>query len=282
MKKLILSPLFLLMLFSITVAQQYDFKKGDSYTVTTSVDQIITQMMMGQEMEITNQVETVEKYEISSVENGIFTIKVTSLSNKTTAGSPQGTVTMSSDGTSTTDLTMKAITGVEFSFKMDRSGRVLEVIGTEAAQAHVKNTLEGTPLAQSISQISSAYTEENLTSNLDTKFNIYPESPASEWTKEKNLTLNNMPVSLTSDYSLSGNEITTDGTLIISGKGAFNGMQLDMDMEGTQKGSYIINNESGAILSSESETEMNGSVSTQGITIPMYITSTTKTTMAKN
>jgi hypothetical protein len=282
MKKIILSLFVLFTALNIATAQQYDFKNGDSYTLTTSVDQVITQMMMGQEMEITNQVETVETYEVSAVENGVFTIKVTSISNKTTAGGPQGTITMSSEGTSISDLTMKAITGVEFSFKMNPSGKILEVIGTESAQAHIKKTLEGTPMAQSIAQISAAYNEESLTSNLDTKFNIYPESPSDEWTKEKTLNLNNMPVSISADYTLSGNEITANGKLTVSGKGVFNGMQLDMDMEGIQNGTFIINTDTGAVLSSETETEMTGSVSAQGMSIPMAISSTTKTTMTKN
>ena len=282
MKNLTLSIVVFLTAFSTAAAQQYNFNKGDSFITTTSVDQIITQMMMGQEMEISNVVETVEQYDITAVDNGVFTIKVTSLSNKTTVGSPMGNQTMSSEGTSPNDLTMKAITGVEYSFTMNKSGNILEVTGTEAAQAHVKEVLEGTAMAQAIGQISAAFTEESLSSNLDTKFNIYPESPSSEWVKEKNLTLNSMPVSLRAEYSLTGNKVSMDGTMTISGQGIFNGMQLDMDMEGNQNGTYEINKESGAVLSSESEAEITGSVSAQGMTIPMVIVSTTKITMKKN
>ena len=282
MKKLVLALTLSIVTFGTTVAQQYSFSVGDSYTLTTENDQLINQMMMGQEMEITNNIISSEMYEITALEGDVYTIKVTTLSNKTTISSPQGTQTMSSDGTSPADLSMKALTGVEYSFTMNNTGEILDVTGLEEAQAYVKKQVEGTPLAQAAAQLTAAFTKDELMSNLDRKFSIYPDEPSNEWTIKKDLNLNNMPVSVSADYTLSGNEIKMDGTLTISGKGVFNGMQLDMDMSGTQKGTYLVDSESGAILSSNSVNDMNGTVGAQGMTIPMFISTTTKTTLEKN
>ncbi len=269
-------------IFSSAYSQQYNFSKGDSFTFSTTIDQLISQMMMGQQMEVTNLVESIETLEIMDVDNGVFTIKLTSTFNKTTVSSPQGTQTMSSDGNTTNDLAMKAVTGLSYSFKMDKSGQILEIMNLEDTRTQIREKLEGTSLAMVIPQILETYSEETQISNLDNKFNIYPETESTEWSKEKNLTLNSMPLSLTADYNLSGNEVIMDGDLTVSGKGTFNGMQLDMNLEGTQDGTFNIDPNNGAILTSESETLISGSVSAQGMTIPMSISFTTKLSMEKN
>lgn len=281
MKKLTLAFTLTIATFGTGLAQQYSFSEGDSYTFTSEIDQLINQMMMGQEMEITSKITSSELYEVTAVEGDIFTIKVTTLHNKTTISSPQGTQTMSSDGTAPADLSMKALTGVNYSFTMDNTGEILDVMGMEEAQAYVKKQVEGTPLAQASTQLAATFTKDALMSNLDRKFSIYPDEPANEWNMVKDLNLNNMPVSVSSNYTLSENEIKMDGTLTISGKGTFNGMQLDMDMSGTQKGTYLVDSESGAVVSSSSVSDMNGTVGAQGMTIPMFISTTTKTTLEK-
>lgn len=261
----------------------YNLKKGEVFTFKSDVDQTITQNMMGQQMEIKQAIGTTEKLEVLEVKDGIYTLSSTNLSTTQTISSPQGTQTMSSEGTSPFDKPMQILKGKTYTFTMNSSGKVLDVMGTDNIRTAIEKEIEGTPLASNIDQFMESFSKENLISTIEMKLNIYPTEDVEQWTKNSNVTLNSMPVVMDSEFLYaSDNQILVNSQLSISGKGTFNGMQLDMDLAGTQEGTYKLNSESGMSEEFETTSNLEGSVGAQGMTIPMSILSVTKTTITKN
>lgn len=260
----------------------YNLKKGEVFTFKSDVDQTITQNMMGQQMEIKQAIGTTEKLEVLEVKDGIYTLSSTNLSTTQTISSPQGTQTMSSEGTSPFDKPMQILKGKTYTFTMNSSGKVFDVMGTDNIRAAIEKEIEGTPLASNIEQFMESFSKENLISTIEMKLNIYPTEDVEQWTKNSNVTLNSMPVVMDSEFLYASDiQILVNSQLSISGKGAFNGMQLDMDLTGTQEGTYNLNSETGMSEEFETTSNLEGSVGAQGMTIPMSILSVTKTIITK-
>ena len=261
----------------------YSLKKGDVYTFKSDVDQTITQNMMGQQMEIKQLISTSEKLEVLEVKDGTYTLSSTNLSTTQTISSPQGTQTMSSEGTAPFDKPMQILKGKTYTFTMNSAGEVLDIMGTDKIRSAIEKEIEGTPFASNIEQFMDPFSKDNLISTIEMKMNIYPTEEVEQWTKKSNVTINSMPVVMDSEFLYaSDDQILVSSQLSISGQGAFNGMQLDMDLSGTQEGTYNLSSESGMSESFENTSNLEGSVGAQGMTIPMSILSVTKTTITKN
>ncbi len=286
LKKSLLLLFTLFFIATLAQARQisgYDLKKGDTFTITSDFDQDITQSIMGQQMEIKQLISTSEKLEVLDVKDGIFTLSSTNIFTKQTISSPMGSQTMDSNGNTQFDAPFKVLKGKTYQFTMNKYGEVLEIMGINELRATIEKEIAGTPLAANLEQLMDTFKEENLKSNLLIRYEIYPTTKVEQWTKQKSISLNNMPVDLNSEYLFIGDDqIMVNSELSISGKGAFNGMQLDMDLSGTNEGMYNLNSETGMSDTSEVTSNLEGSVEAQGMSIPMTILSVTTTTITKN
>ncbi len=277
-----------IILFSVSVAEArqvngYNLNAGDIYTLTTDTDVSIDQMMMGQALSTTQNASTSEKLEVMEVMNEIFTIQVTLMSSKLSMSSPMGAQSMSSEGETANDLLMKVQVGTSYSFKMDKKGKILEINGLDEVRTAIKEGLAGTAMAMAADQVASAYETQNIKSQWQTRFSIYPEEETNEWTSTGNYILNNMPVDLTSKFAMAGDtEIEVNSDLVIKGQGSFNGMTVDNDLSGTQGGTFTLDKSSGMPVSTELTSKLEGTVSAQGMSIPMTLNSTNKITIQKN
>ncbi len=277
-----------IILFSVSVveAQQvsgYNLGVGDTYTLITDTDVSIDQMMMGQALSTTQNASTSEKLEVLEAMNNTFTIQVTLMSSKLSISSPMGSQSMSSEGETANDILMKVQVGTSYSFRMDNKGKILEINGLDEVRTAIKDGLAGTAMAMAADQVASAYVEQNIKSQWQTRFSIYPEEEASKWTSTGNYILNNMPVDLNSSFTMIGEtEIEVNSDLVIKGQGSFNGMAVDNDLSGTQGGTFTLDKNSGIPVSTELTSKLEGTVSAQGMSIPMTLVSVNKITIQKN
>lgn len=286
MKKYSLFLFIILFSSSIIEARQvtaYNLNVGDTYTITSDAEVNIDQMVFGQASTTVQKSGGTEKIEIIEKEGNVFTIQVTVISLTGELAGSIGSQSMSSEGDALADLPMKVQKGAMYSFTMDDKGNILEINGLEEIRNKIKTGLAGTSMAMAAKEVAKAYSDENIKSQWKIRFSIYPEEPADTWTISGDYMLNNFPAELTTWFEISGeNQITSNSELTLNGAGSFNGISLESNLIGGQTAEITVDSESGIPLSIESENKIEGTVTTQGMSIPMTINSTGKITIQKN
>lgn len=281
-KKISLFFFFFLVSYNTANAWQvdgYNLKEGSTFINTSKVDQTITQSMMGQSMEIKQLITSVEEIKVLKNNGDTFVLSSTNISSTAEASSIQGSQKMSSEGNTPADLGLKVLVGKTYEFTINKYGKVLEITGLEALKDSIRSNVAGTPIAATVEQLVSSFDEKNIRTNIENKFWIYPETPSEQWTTNREISMNGMPVTVASDYLFaSDDQIMVNSVLTISGKSVQMGMEVDMALEGTQESMITLDTSNGISTLNESTSNLEGDVAAQGMTIPMKILSITTNT----
>lgn len=261
----------------------YNLTKGDSYSSSSEVKQVITQTVMGQKSVINQDITTQEKLEVVEVNGSNFTLAATNVSTKLELSSIMFSQTIDSEGGTETDGVFRVLKGKSYQFTINELGEVLEITGLEEIQAAITEELQGSPLAAQAGQITAAYSEETIRANLENQFSIYPKDKAEAWSKKRDVSINGLPVTLDSQYLYEDDStILVNSELTVSGKISQNGMELDAALEGTQEAKLTLDPKSGICTVYDASQLMDGSVTTQGMQIPMSVETSTKITTSKD
>ncbi len=280
MKKL--SSLFILFaLCSISLTAQvrsYNLETGAIYTVDVEQSQEISQIVMGNPNTINTSNTTTEQIEfLGQTNDGLYNIKVTTLLQKTEMKSPMMNMTMDSEDASTGNGLFAAIKGSSYTFTMSATGDIKEINGLDEIIETVNAKVEDNP--QLKAQIDAIFGEETIRTSLRQRFSIYTNDSANEWTRNEDSNINNMPVEMMTTYSYQDDTtIGAESSINIDATTVQMGMNVDMQLEGTQKATYKLNAATGIPTTFESVNDISGNAQTQGMQIPMTIKTVTKTT----
>ena len=260
----------------------YNLTKGDSYSTDSKINQVITQTVMGQKSVINQDITSSETLEVVAADGTNFTLKATNVSTKLELSSIMFSQTIDSEGTTETDGVFRVLKGKSYQFTMNEFGEILEITGLEEIQAAITEELQGSALAAQAGQITAAYSEETVRANLENQFSIYPTSKMEAWNKKRDASVNGLPVTLDSQYLYEDDStILVNSELTVNGKINQGGMQLDAALEGTQEAKLTLDPASGICTVYDASQMMEGSVTTQGMQIPMSVETSTKITTSK-
>ncbi|MCR9133579.1 MAG: DUF6263 family protein [bacterium] len=271
-------------LCSITLTAQvrsFTLETGSTFTVNVDQSQEISQIIMGNPNTITTSNQTAEQIDVLSKADGIYTLKVTTLSQKTEVQSPMMNMTMDSEDPESDNGLYAAIKGTSYTFTMSESGEIIEVMGLDDLVEIVSSKVESNPQMQA--QINGTFNEEVIRTGLRQRFSFYSGDDASEWTRNEDSNMNNMPVEITTTYSYANDTtIEANSDINIEATTVQMGTNVDLKLEGTQKATYNLDATTGLPTSFESVNDISGNASAQGMQIPMTIRTTTNTTFTTN
>lgn len=284
-KKSAILLLFILSSYTLANAWQvngYNFTKGDTFTSNSVVDQVITQSVMGQSMEIKQITTTSEKIEVLGVSGDSFTLSLTNLSTKLEVNSPQGSQTIDSEGNGPSDGLYKALKGMSYQFTLSKNGTVSNITGLDAVRDSLTKELTGTPLAAALGQVLASFSDKSIQSSLENRFSIFAEDGSEQWTTSREMTINNMPVSTDSEYLYASDDvIMVNSQLSIKGKIVAMGTEMDADLSGTQESMMTLDS-TGICTLLEVTSTIDGSVNAQGLTVPISVLSVTTANTVKD
>lgn len=269
-----LFTLSLIALFSIQLSAQkpaaYQLSVGDKFEVTSSMEQSLSQQVMGQNMEAIQSTSTIDMYEVISVDNGIYRIKTTGVQRKFEINSQMMSMTMDSESDDEQSMPFRLMVERSYEFTMNDKGEIQNIYGNEEVKKEISEELAGTMYAQTANEISSAFDTEALKASLSGQFNIYAVGNEQQWVKTIAVTVNDMPVETKMNFTYSGdNTITAKGDVSASGQIEQMGTMIDSQMAGTQTSVYQVDSKTGLPLNTTITQNMKGEMKAQGMSIPM-------------
>lgn len=125
--------------------------------------------------------------------------------------------------------------------------------------------------------MSKMFSKDNLNSMFGMMFSIYPNKPVKEgdtWTADNTVDMNGMKMNIKANYKLikvtNGiAEIAVDGTVDSKGSMEQSGMNIDMDMKGTQKGTMNLKVADGYLKDGKYTMDIDATMNMMGQKMPM-------------
>lgn len=281
MKKLHLSLILSLFLSYSTFAFQvdtYNLTVGDSYHIKVNQSQEISQIIMGAPNTINTENESLELLEVEEVTSaGDYMLRLTVLEQKTVVSSPMMSMVEDTEKPDIGSGLYPALKNTSYTFIMSEKGRILGISGLEEIKKDLKSELAGNP--QASAQIEALFSEELIRSTLELRFSFFPDTQTMNWSENKTLTMNAMPIEMATDYSYTNNyTIDAVSKITIEATTVQMGTNVDLKLNGKQNASYTLHEVSGIPLSFESVNDVSGNAAAAGMQIPMTIKTDTKTT----
>ena len=103
----------------------YKLEVGEQFKVTATVEQDITQSMLGQSIETQQTITTVDLYEVVSVTNSEIKMRTTGMSRSLFTETGGGSVSMDSDLEGDEHLAFRALTNKSYYVVINKYGRFL-------------------------------------------------------------------------------------------------------------------------------------------------------------
>jgi len=243
---------------------------GDTYFYSTSTKQNIIQEVMGETIEINQEFTTDFKYFVESNNNNSIKIKATYERIDLLIDSPEDQIDYSSsreDSDSRFSM-LNNLIGKSFYIFMNTTGKVFDITGFNEL---TKNMNLG-KFAQQL------LTDSSLLRSLN--MDIYPDEAiimGESWNKTAAFDISNLKLKNELIYTLEG----TSEDLVwlnLNGKISGNGTadNFDMDLIGNQSGTIETDLKSGMISSSDIKTEIEATIKSLDLEIPVKVLSETK------
>lgn len=291
-KALFLITLTLVISFSALAGNKYQLKLkvGDSFVMTSNVEQKITQSMMGMEMAMDLSVHTEMDLVVTELSESEILFTQVYKSLMVTMKSPmQGMdISMDSSGESNSfNDAMRSLLGKEISVRVDMEGNLLSTDGMDQLLLDIEAIdVSGADLAQ-------FFDEKGLKKNYKAIFPVaygkdYEEG--AKWELES-ITEGDMTVKLNTEYTASNVskkkfEFTSESTSSMSGEQEQQGMGMSVNMEGSFSGEGEMNTKTGLLKMYSQTGAMTGSTVIEAnaqmpkeMEIPMTIEMTTVTSL---
>ncbi|QNL52157.1 hypothetical protein H8S90_11580 [Olivibacter sp. SDN3] len=257
-----------------------NLKQGLKYLYTTNTSQVISQEIMGNKMNIKQHTTIDYIYEVLKSNTNGLQIKTTYQSISISTDTPEGNISYDSKKQENNDSPFKdieAIVGKSFTMYVSPEGEVTQVEGMESI---INSFAKDDPAQQLLKQ---QFSDSAFINIMNAALNIYPNKEidlGESWRKDSSAEMAGlMATDMQNTYTLTdikGNDAVISLTSILklsplSGEGILSNMKINL--QGTQKGTINTHITSGLIISSTINQEITGTLSAQGLEIPMNITS---------
>ncbi|MEM9985441.1 MAG: DUF6263 family protein, partial [Bacteroidota bacterium] len=274
-----------------------NLEKGDSFQIEMMANQDINQVIMGVENNIQQTQGYIYTYDVEDIVDGNYDIEVTYdaiIFNQSTQG--MTTEYDSRDTVAEVPLTAQGFAGLvgqSFQMTMASDGSVKEISGMDQMIDNMIDQMEvpGLPKEQLRDQLKTQMGNESMKGNMAQMVAAYPDKPikvGNSWTNQSTVRTTMTLVEETT-YTLNKVDdgkayIGVEGTIATDPEGApmeMMGMSMSFALEGTQKGTMVIDIASGMTLESNINQLISGDVSMSGgqlgdqtMEFPMSIEST--------
>jgi uncharacterized protein DUF6263 len=134
--------------------------------------------------------------------------------------------------------------------------------------------------AEANAQMRQLFSKDQMNSLFGMAFQMYPDGPVhvgDSWEKERDISMAGIKMKMKANYELKSvvngvAHITVDGKIKGQGSMGQNGVNVSMDMDGSQKGSYDIGLANGYIKDSQVSMDVKANMEAAGQKIPMTMT----------
>jgi len=286
------------------VSLKLNLKKGDRYYMPAVTEQTMTMDMMGMLMDVSSKITFGSEYYVEDVdENQIATMGVTYKDiafKMDVAGGPEAEQSIVYDSkkqitpTDPAAQVFAAMVGKSFKVKIASNGRIEEVQGLKEIISDVIS-VAGAGAAMSFEGL---IDEKSLRKSMGLMFDIYPDKPVrigDAWTKKDSIAMGFLNLEVAGTYTLqarSDGMSTIEVTSTIKAKpgAALPGagmMDVTINMNGTQKGTLVISEDSGWIKEGTITQNISGYIemvnpaTNETISMPMSVISKTSYTSEK-
>lgn len=280
-----LSTTFIIAITSISLAafqvNSYNLEVGSSYHIEVDQSQEISQIIMGAPNTITTENASLELLEVENINAvGDYTLRLTVLSQKTVVASPMMSMVEDSENPDMGSGLYVALKNSSYQFEMTKAGEIKNIMGLDEVKASLNEKLSGNP--QSAAQIEALFDEDLIRSTLELRFSFFPNAGDTEWSENKTMTMNNMPIEMATNYAYDNDfTISADSDITIDATTVQMGTNVELDLTGTQNATYTLNENTGFPTNFDSVNDITGNASAAGMQIPMTIRTDTKTTFTK-
>lgn len=182
---------------------------------------------------------------------------------------------------------LEVLKGSPLSAVLSPGGQIISLQGDEAIRDKLLASFS--PADATAKQIAQQQWDKQvkdglLKNNMEQLFNIFPDSAVHVGDRWKLSSTDHESINLVNKSSYQLKEIT-DGTAVIKSQGdltsekssgSFNGTPYTADLKGTQEGEEAMETATGMLLSSASESNITGTISSMGLDIPVTMTISTK------
>ena len=256
------------------VSLRLHLKAGDSYRLYNLIDQDINQVVMGQEQAVKQKIGMGYRYDVLSADDGVYRVKVTYYRIYFEQSGPMGDILYDSENPPET-LPMQAkgfagLQGQSLTLTFNDRGLVQDVAGVDEMLANVMKQFEEIDpamKAQVEQGLRQQFGAEAIKSQMETMFAIYPEEPVGvgdTWSKDVVLNTG-LPLKIATTYRVASIEggraaLAIQSNITAAGDEPMNmgGMEIVLDLSGTQKGMATMELGSGMVVASEMEQQVSG------------------------
>ncbi|WP_456427442.1 DUF6263 family protein [Rhodocaloribacter sp.] len=257
------------------VTLRLHLKEGDSYRLYNLIDQDINQVVMGQEQAVKQQIGMGYQYDVLSAGEGVYRVKATYYRVYFKQSGPMGEILYDSENPPET-LPMQAkglagLLGQSLTLTFDEMGHVQDVEGVDEMLADIMKQFEGVDpamKAQMEQGMRRQFGVDAIKSQMETTFAIYPEDPVGvgdTWTRDLTLNGGLLPMKISATYRLEAIEdgqakLAVESNITGASDEPMNmgGMEIELDLSGTQNGTVLMEVPTGMVVDSELEQRVSG------------------------
>lgn len=240
---------------------------GSKYVISTTTKTVVSQMGMdinvNMKMDMNAAVSTQDPNKLLTLQYSNVALDMDMMGQKNS---------MSSNGTDPGSETLKKLTSKSFGCVFNKNGEILKVVGVDSLIAAIG---AGSPAT-------SYFSEDAIKSMMNQSFSVYPANPIAvgeSWTRNMDVT-SNVKLKAQVTYTLEKVEnnlayIKVNTNLASDGeqKVTVNGMEVGMDLKGTQNGEVVVDTKTGMFTTSNLTQDLKGNLSAMGQQIPMTVKS---------
>lgn len=265
---------------------ELNLEPGTTYYTRMTIDQVINQEMMGQKMDVSMSMQMVQENHVKArTTDGWLAIetKTTRVRMKSEAMGQAMEYNSDQPGEAPMQFApLKGMIGSAISMEMSPKGEIRNFEGLEEMSEQM---FADTQLPESmVEDLKKVSGPETYIANLQMVNSIYPDGPVTDgYTWQETFQLDGaMPMEMIRDITFVGMKedkahFTETGSMATTGDGMnmeLAGIKMNMQITGTQKASYQLDPETGLILLSVVEQQMNGRITMDGpqqMTMPQTI-----------
>ncbi|MEM6803944.1 MAG: DUF6263 family protein [Bacteroidota bacterium] len=261
-----------------------NFKKGQVLAISNVMEQTISQTIMGTDNSFKQNVGMYYTMTVKDIVEGTYSIEVNYSKTTFKTANPAASVDFDSDlnkeDIAPMAMGFAALVGESFTIRMDEKGNVVEVLGMEDFLENVVNNLMemnpemGSAMAETMKQ---QYGGGALSQGMESMTMYFPPKAVKEgdsWERTSKVNMN-FEMEISNTFTL---DQVKDGKAYISVSSVLNtnkdkeiemqGMKMKYDLLGTQKGTFIVDVESGWVLESDIDQDIDGNMSLESPQIP--------------
>ena len=273
---------------------QLNLEKDKNYKILSYTEQTISQSMNGMDMEISMKNTNLISFNIVSKEMEYMMAKVSFDSMVNEMDMPGRSMVMSSakpgDPTKQDEAMNTAfyiLSQNPLDVKISYSGRIIEISNANAVCEKMYKSLDSLTQAAQMQMrpmLEASLNTASLKSMIEMIISYLPENTnATAWDSKTTISASGMNLDILSKYKVKeqiGNDITLtyEATIEPSGDGTatMNGMKMTFDLRGLGNGELTLDAATGWIIKGKAKQRMKGSITANGMNIPMEVNSKTE------